>query len=141
MSRKTGGIVFGSLGALWSIFFGIILPWLYPEFSILFGSFVVFILQIVFIVGGIITFIGVMITIRNPEKGGMYVLAGGIIGGINIISIGASRLLFTSKEKKIKKVKNVKSTAQNTCYKCGKPIPSNEAQCEDCKMAAKSLLG
>ncbi|MFX1375610.1 MAG: hypothetical protein ACFFA0_07345 [Promethearchaeota archaeon] len=90
---KIGGIILSISGGIISLLVGIFILVLFPEFKIL-GIFAV-IFQIFLIIGGILTLIGDFISIRaKTEKDNnlawKIILAGAMIGGVNILSFAGA---------------------------------------------------
>jgi hypothetical protein len=88
---KVGGIILGLIGGLISIFLGSMLKVLFPEFEIL-GDLFILVFQTIMIIGGIITLVGVFISLftKTPNSIRMVwiiILVGGLLGGGNILSI------------------------------------------------------
>ncbi len=75
-----------TLGGIISILLGLFLSMIYPEVIVFLGIFGT-ILQICMIIGGFITFIGVVIMLFNPELGKSIIIIGGLLGGVNILTI------------------------------------------------------
>ena len=88
---KVGGIILGLIGGLISIFLGVTLKLLFPEFEIL-GDVFISVFRTIMIIGGIITLIGVFISLftKKPDSiriAWIIILIGGLLGGGNVISI------------------------------------------------------
>ena len=75
-----------------SIALGLGLPFVYPEL-VYYMEDVMLILQTFMIIGSIVSIVGAILVFFNPKLGGVIVLVGSFIAGINIISIiGTSRI-------------------------------------------------
>ncbi|MBY8992096.1 MAG: hypothetical protein KGD58_15230 [Candidatus Lokiarchaeota archaeon] len=89
---RVGGIILGLIGGFVSIFlFGFMLMIIYPEFEIL-GSVFILTFRIIMTIGGIITLVGVFISLftKTPDSiriAWIIILIGGLVGGGNILSI------------------------------------------------------
>ena len=87
-----GGFIISLIGGLTSIALGFGIPFVYPEL-VYYMEDVVLILQTFMIIGGIVSIVGAILVFFNPKLGGVIVLVGSFIAGLNIISIiGASRI-------------------------------------------------
>ena len=80
-------------GGAISLFLGSTLPLLYPEFYI-FGELFIISFQIMLVVGGFITILGVFLYTRNVPSSGIVILIGAILGGINIIALWGGRIVL-----------------------------------------------
>ena len=88
-----GGFIISLIGGLTSIALGFGIPFVYPEL-VYYMEDVMLILQTFMIIGGIVSIVGAILVFFNPKLGGVIVLVGSFIAGLNIISIiGASRIL------------------------------------------------
>ena len=75
-----------------SLLLGFTIPWIYPEFY-LFGELLVISLQTAFIIGGIMTILGAILYAKNVSSAIILIIIGALVGGINIITIFAVRLV------------------------------------------------
>lgn len=92
-SKIFGGIILSIIGGLSSILLGFLIPDILPGVTSLMGEFVI-ILQEITIAGGIITLIGVIIVISNPKTGGIIILIGGLVAGLNFLTIIGAASIF-----------------------------------------------
>jgi hypothetical protein len=97
---KTAGIVLSILGGLASIGLAFYFPIMYSSlmhYSSTFGM-VFTVLQVMMIAGGILSVIGGCVGSKNSKAGFGLALAGGLVAGINILSlVGAG--MFKSAER------------------------------------------
>ena len=84
--KKTKGIPLSFIGSLASIGLAFYLPIGYP-FLREYAPTVLFVLMGFMIAGGITSFIGACVSIKNPRVAWKIIMAGGFIAGINILII------------------------------------------------------
>ena len=80
------GFAFSLAGGITSFILGLFLPIMFSVFY-LFGPLFVTVLQMMMIIGGLITIEGAILFWIKPSLSGKLVLVGAIVAGINIISI------------------------------------------------------
>ena len=85
MSR-IAGVILSLIGGSISLFLGLFLIDLYPEF-LFFGEAFVLIFQICVILGGLISFAGVLLSYIHPKLAWIIILIGSLLGGGNILTI------------------------------------------------------
>lgn len=91
MSR-VAGVILSLIGGLISLLLGLFLHDLYPEF-LFFGEFFVLTFQICLILGGLISFTGVLLSYIRLKLAFIIILIGGLLGGGNILTlIGAGQI-------------------------------------------------
>lgn len=99
MSR-VAGVILSLIGGLISLFLGLFLIDLYPEFSSL-GELFVLTFQICIILGGLISFAGILVSYIHLKLAWIIILLGSLLGGINILTaIGA--ILIKNVAEKVK---------------------------------------
>ncbi len=97
---KTGGIVLTIIGGLASIGLAFALPIVYGDimsFSSAFSS-VFTVLQVMMVAGGILAVIGGVVGSKNPKAGFGLALAGGLVAGVNILTLAGAGMLKRSEE-------------------------------------------
>ena len=93
ISEFLGGIIISLIGGSISILLGFGLPFIYPEIAY-FMEDIFILLQIIMIIGGIVSIIGAFLVFYKPRLGSSIVVVGSLISGINIITVaGAGRIL------------------------------------------------
>jgi len=83
---KEIGFAFSLAGGIISFILGLFLPTLFSIFYV-FGPLFVRILQMMMIIGGVITIEGAILFWVKPSISGKLVLIGAIMSGVNIISL------------------------------------------------------
>ena len=104
MESKNIGLILSFVGGIVSFGLYFLIPFIfldYVEYPNLYkiASFIGLILQIMCIIGGIIIIIGAFISIAKEEIGWKVILIGGLIGGVNILSIIGAIMLRTTEAK------------------------------------------
>jgi len=97
-SKILGGIIYSIIGGLSSILLGFYIPDVFSGITSVMGEFVI-ILQTITISGGIITLFGVMVAIFTPKTGGIIIIIGGLVAGLNFISIIGATSIFKKANK------------------------------------------
>jgi len=101
-SEFLGGFIISLIGGLSSIALGLGIPFVYPEL-VYYMEDVMLILQAIMIIGGVVNIIGAILIFANPKLGGVIVLVGSFIAGINIIAIIGATRIFKKLRNKIEK--------------------------------------
>ena len=118
-------------GGISSFLFGLFLPRLF-SLLYLFGSLFVTILQMIIIIGGVITIEGAILFWIKPSISGKLVLIGAILAGVNVISlIGGRKIIKLSRKPKEKKSTFLK-TFPYICTKCKTFSNIKREYCENC---------
>ena len=92
ISKFLGGLIASLIGGLASILIGFSIPFVYPEIEYYMEDFII-ILQTIIIIGGIVNIIGSLVVFFKPKLGVIIIFIGGIVAGINIITLfGASSI-------------------------------------------------
>lgn len=90
------------IGGLISLILGISLAWIFPEFY-LFGEEFVLIFQTVLIIGGILTIVGAILYIADIPYSSIFVMIGGLLGGMNIITLWGLKLIREDESPAVRK--------------------------------------
>jgi len=91
-SKFLGGFIVSLIGGLASILLGFSIPLVYPELAHHMED-IIIIMQTITIIGGIVSVIGSLIIFVKPKLGVTIIFIGGIVAGINIITLlGASSI-------------------------------------------------
>ena len=136
-SEFLGGIIISLIGGALSILLGFGLPFIYPNIT---SSMTVItsILQITMIIGGIVSIFGALFVFYKPRLGSTFVAVGGLISGLNIVTIvGAGRILKKLREsgwKPTKKKKRAPKGKQGEIYCpfCHSEVKSGQELCDYC---------
>jgi len=83
---KEIGFAFSLAGGIGSFIFGLLLPIWFSQIYI-FGPLFATILQMIIIIGGVITIEGAILFWIKPSISGKLVLVGAILAGVNLISL------------------------------------------------------
>jgi len=135
-SEFLGGIIISLIGGSTSILLGFGLALIYPEIVYSIGD-VIRVLQMIMIIGGVVSIIGSILAFYKPRLGSSIVAVGGFIAGINILTIiGASRILKKLKEtgwKPTKKKQTPKGIGgEFFCPFCHSEVKSGQELCDYC---------
>lgn len=91
------------IGGLISLVIGISLPWIYPEFYLI-GEEFVLTFQTVLIIGGILTIVGAILYVTNIAYSSIFIVIGGLLGGINIITLWGLRQMREDDSSAVRKL-------------------------------------
>ena len=95
---KEIGFALSLAGGISSFIYGLFLP-LWFSFIYIFGPLFTTILQMVIIIGGVITIEGAIIFWIKPSISGKLVLVGSILAGVNLISLYGGMRIHKIKSK------------------------------------------
>ena len=90
------------IGGLISLVLGISLPWIYPEFYLI-GEVFVLTFQTVLIIGGIVTIVGAILYVADKSYSSIFIVIGGLLGGLNIITLWGLRQMREDESPAIRK--------------------------------------
>lgn len=90
------------IGGLISLILGISLPWVYPDFYLI-GEEFVLTFQTVLIIGGILTIVGAILYIADIPYSSIFIVIGGLLGGVNIITLWGLRLIREDESPAVRK--------------------------------------
>ena len=121
MSR-VAGVILSLIGGLISLFLGLFLIDLYPEFLII-GELFVLTFQICMILGGLISFAGVLLSYIHLNLAWIIIFIGSLLGGVNILTaIGA--ILIKNVAEKVKGNSIFIQSSKKDKKKISRKIPS-----------------
>ena len=121
MSR-VAGVILSLIGGLISLLLGLFLLGLYPEF-LFFGEFFVSTFQICLILGGLISFAGVLLSYIHLNLAWIIIFIGSLLGGVNILTaIGA--ILIKNVAEKVKGNSIFIQSSKKDKKKISRKIPS-----------------
>ena len=90
------------IGGLISLILGISLPWIFPDFYLI-GEEFVLTFQTVLIIGGILTIVGAILYIADIPYSSIFIVIGGLLGGVNIITLWGLRLIREDESPAVRK--------------------------------------
>ena len=90
------------IGGLISLILGISLPWVFPDFYLI-GEEFVLTFQTVLIIGGILTIVGAILYIADIPYSSIFIVIGGLLGGVNIITLWGLRLIREDESPAVRK--------------------------------------
>ncbi len=93
MELKNQGATIAIVGGFLSFFIAFLIPIAYPELIEYLGSSFIQIMQVVIIMGGVLSIIGALCVLGNKKMGKTIILIGALLSGVNIITIaGAAKI-------------------------------------------------